>query len=130
MIFSTQSSIQYLHLVPPVMTIRTIATIVLLLGFAIPSHAQTLANASSSHSRTQPQEVPVEPTSQELTRLERRLAVAACRALRSGVLADALVARVERSLINRGMQEDVLALTTGFMGEALDIGTEELCAVR
>ncbi len=112
------------------MTTRTIAAIVLLFGFAAPSHAQPVADVSPSGSVAQPQEVPVESASQELTRLERRLAVAACRALKSGVLADALVARVERSLVNQGMQEDVLALTTGFMGEALDIGTEELCTVR
>ncbi len=76
--------------------------------------------------------IPVEslPQAEELTRMERRLARAACRALESGVLADVLVERVEKSLVNRGVQGDVLALTTGFVGEALSISTDELCLVR
>ncbi|MCS6812079.1 MAG: hypothetical protein NZ772_00660 [Cyanobacteria bacterium] len=112
--------------------LRSIVLTLILAGITTPVVAQMETDRPASSRDAQRVTTPIEvPAAKaELTRLERRLAQAACRALRSEVLADALVAQLAKSLANRGVQGDVLAVTTTFVDEALAIGTDELCLVR
>lgn len=112
--------------------LRSIVLMLIVAGVTTPVVAQVETNRPSSSRDQQGATIPIEvpAANAELTRLERRLAQAACRALRSDALANALVAQLAKSLENRGVQNDVLTVTTTLASEALAIGTDELCLVR